>query len=162
MRTSVSDPDDKECLAKIGRVNINDIPSIVSSYEWLFASPGRRPSSWEENRAKERLHKLISSRVATIFVAKRNHQLVGFCTVYLDIESVRFGLRAWVEDLAVHPDFRSRGIGKLLLDSAKEWARTKRATHLTLESGVRRIDAHRFYERENPSNTSRSFNWELV
>ena len=29
--------------------------------------------------------------------------VVGFATVYLDIVSVRFGQRAWVEDLAVAP-----------------------------------------------------------
>jgi ribosomal protein S18 acetylase RimI-like enzyme len=28
---------------------------------------------------------------------------------------VRFGQRAWVEDLAVHPDHRSAGHGKALL-----------------------------------------------
>jgi hypothetical protein len=36
-------------------------------------------------------------------VAVDNVSLVGFATVYLDIVSVRFGQRAWVEDLAVAP-----------------------------------------------------------
>jgi GNAT superfamily N-acetyltransferase len=138
-----------------------DLDSIVAAYEWLFAPPGRKPSTWEENRAKQSLRRLVSATSTTVLVAKRNLKLVGFCTIYMDIESVRYGRRAWVEDLAVHPEFRSQGIGKRLLDAAKEWGKSKGATHLTLESGVRRVNAHRFYERENPTTMARSFNWEL-
>ena len=80
---------------------------------------------------------------------------------FLDFESVRFGRRAWVEDLAVHSGHRSLGIGKRLLDAAKDWARKHGATHLELDSGHARTDAHRFYERERPSWSSISFGWEL-
>jgi GNAT superfamily N-acetyltransferase len=77
------------------------------------------------------------------------------------MHSVRFGYRAWVEDLAVDPDRRSQGIGKALLDAAKAWARERGATHLELDSAETRADAHRFYERENPSWRSVCFAWEL-
>ena len=79
-------------------------------------------------------------------------ELVGACTVNLDILSVRFGQRARVEDLAVHPRHRSRGTGKLLLAAAKVWARERGATHL--ESGEARADAHRFYRREGAGASS--------
>ena len=42
-------------------------------------------------------------------------------------------------------------MGKALLDAAKDWARERGATHLELDSGEARTDAHRFYEREGPS-----------
>ena len=64
---------------------------------------------------------------AAVLVADDNNTIVGFATVYLDIVSVRFGQRAWVEDLAVAPDRRSGGIGKALLDAAKAWARDRGA-----------------------------------
>ena len=66
-----------------------------------------------------------------------------------------------MEDLAVSPDHRSQGVGKALLDTAKNWACDRGATHLELDSGDARADAHRFYERELPSWTSRCFAWEL-
>jgi GNAT superfamily N-acetyltransferase len=96
-----------------------------------------------------------------VFVADEGGAVAGICTVYLDFESVRFGRRAWVEDLAVHPDRRSAGHGKALLDAAKDWARSRGATHLELDSSEARADAHRFYERERPSWRSISFGWEL-
>jgi GNAT superfamily N-acetyltransferase len=97
-----------------------------------------------------------------VLVAEDGEQrLVGFATVYLDLMSVRFGQRAWVEDLAVAPDRRSQGIGHALLEHAKIWARDHGAQRLGLESSAARLDAHRFYEREQPSGQSRSFHWQL-
>ncbi len=87
--------------------------------------------------------------------------LVGFCTGYQDLHSVRFGYRVWVEDLAVDPEHRSRGVGKALLDAAKGWARERGATHLELDSAEARTDAHRFYEREGAGDRSICFGWDL-
>jgi GNAT superfamily N-acetyltransferase len=98
---------------------------------------------------------------STVLVAVDDAGLAGFCTTYLDLRSVRFGLRAWVEDLAVAPDRRSQGTGAALLAAARAWARERGATHLELDSGDARTDAHRFYEREAPDSTSRCFGWRL-
>jgi GNAT superfamily N-acetyltransferase len=72
---------------------------------------------------------------------------------------VRFGLRAWVEDLAVEPSRRSAGVGKALLDAAKAWAKMGGATHLELDTGLARTGAQRFYERENPIAKGYSYSW---
>jgi GNAT superfamily N-acetyltransferase len=135
--------------------------ALLAGYEWLFAPPGARPPAWDRARAAERLGRAIGASDAEVFVADVGGEVVGICTVYLDFESVRFGRRAWVEDLAVHDPHRSRGFGKSLLDAAKDWAREHGATHLELDSGEARADAHRFYERERPSWRSISFGWEL-
>ena len=135
--------------------------AIVPLYEWLFAPPGSRPAAWDERRAAVALRQTIDSHEACVLVAEDDGALVGFCTGYQDLHSVRFGYRAWVEDLAVDPAHRSRGVGKALLDAAKDWARERGATHLELDSAEARADAHRFYERERPSYRSACFGWEL-
>jgi GNAT superfamily N-acetyltransferase len=96
-----------------------------------------------------------------VLVAREDERVVGMCTVYLDLESVRFGQRAWVEDLMVDPQRRSRGVGKGLLDAAKAWALDRGATHLELDSAESRVKAHRFYERECPDSRTICFGWEL-
>jgi GNAT superfamily N-acetyltransferase len=138
-----------------------DIDEITSMYEWLFAPPGSRPSQWDPRSAAAALHRAISSESAIVLVATIDGQSVGLCTAYDDIESVRFGRRVWVEDLAVHPDHRSLGIGKQLLDEAKRWGQARGATRLQLDSSEVRSDAHRFYERERPGWRSVCFGWEL-
>jgi GNAT superfamily N-acetyltransferase len=135
---------------------------LLAAYEWLFAPPGTRPRQWDPERATVALRQAIDSGDAAILVAvDREGELIGICTAYHELFSVRFGHRVWVEDLAVHPDRRSEGIGTGLLDAAKAWARERGATHLELDSAESRPDAHRFYEREGPSWRSISFGWEL-
>jgi GNAT superfamily N-acetyltransferase len=147
--------------ATIGTAAEHEIDGIVRAYEWLFAPPGARPPRWDPDRAAAALRAAVPSETATVLLARRGDEIVGVCTAYLDIESVRFGRRVWVEDLMVHPEHRSLGIGKDLLDAAKTWARDRGATHLELDSGEARTDAHRFYEREAPSSRTVCFGWDL-
>ena len=140
---------------------LEDVDQVVSMYEWLFAPPGARPPSWDPERAADALAHAMGSDDAVVLVATLGEEFVGFCTGYDDIVSVRFGPRVWVEDLAVHPDRRSLGVGKRLLDEAKTWGLARGASHLELDSAETRADAHRFYERERPSWRSICFGWEL-
>lgn len=146
----------------IRRGTAADVPAVVAAYAWLFTPPGGPPPQWEDAAAEATLRSLLGRPEAfALFVAGDPGAIAGFGTVYLDIESVRYGRRAWVEDLAVDPGRRSSGLGKGLLDAAKAWAREHGATHLELDSGFGRLDAHRFYEREAPSWDARSFGWVL-
>ena len=138
-----------------------DMPAVAAAYEWLFVPPGRRPSDWDEAKAVHTLHAVSSSDRSDVLIADIDDHLVGFCTVYLDILSVRFGQRSWIEDLAVHPDHRSQNIGRRLLTAAQDWARQHGATHLELDSGNDRTRAHRFYESQQPVGRSQSFSWTL-
>jgi GNAT superfamily N-acetyltransferase len=136
--------------------------SMVPLYDWLFEPPGSRPAAWDERRAAVALRQAIESHDACVLVAaEAGGTWVGFCTGYLDLHSVRFGYRAWVEDLAVAPGHRSQGIGALLLGAARDWARARGATHLELDSAEARADAHRFYERERADYRSICFGWQL-
>lgn len=134
-----------------------EIDAVLGCYEWLFAPPGSHPPGWDPAAAGERLRAALDSDRSTVLVADGGEGLVGLCTAYLDLLSVRYGLRCWVEDLAVDPDSRSRGVGAALLTRARSWAAGEGATHLELDSGEARTDAHRFYEREGPAWRSLCF-----
>lgn len=135
--------------------------AIVPLIEWLFAPPGRVPRNWDEIHAKAALRSAIAAADAVVLLAQDGEDLCGVCTAYLDLDSVRFGPRCWIEDLAVDPNRRSRGVGAALLAAAKDWARAHGATHLELDSASARTDAHRFYEREGGEATGKQFAWEL-
>jgi GNAT superfamily N-acetyltransferase len=137
---------------------------VLAAYQWLFAPPGSVPPTWDEPRARATIAAVTRGDQAqlTLLVAvDEEERIAGLCSVAIDLLSVRFGLRAWVEDLAVDPARRSQGAGKLLLDAAKDWGRERGASHLELDSGDTRPDAHRFYAREQPSWTGRQFAWVL-
>ena len=148
-------------MAKVREAVPAEVERVLGMYEWLFAPPGSLPPRWDADRARAAIAGAIEDPEAVVLVAENRGALLGLCTGYLDMNSVRFGPRCWVEDLAVSPDHRSQGVGKALLDAAKNWARQRGATHLELDSGEARADAHRFYERESPSWRSVCFAWEL-
>jgi GNAT superfamily N-acetyltransferase len=135
--------------------------AVLDAYEWLFAPPGVTPPGWSREAAGRRLDDTLAAEDAVLLAAFEGRGLVGICSAYLDLRSVRFGERCWVEDLAVDPGRRSRGIGGRLLAAAREWGRGRGATHLELDSGEARRDAHRFYERERPAWRSLQYTWLL-
>jgi GNAT superfamily N-acetyltransferase len=147
--------------ASIRPARHDDVVALLAMYEWLFEPPGSRPPSWDPERAREALSEAMAAKRSAVLVAEQGDRLVGFCTAYLDLDSVRFGLRCWVEDLAVDPGHRSEGLGARLLDEARAWARAEGATHLELDTAEVRTDAQRFYERERPSGRSISYAWKL-
>lgn len=143
----------------------DEVEAVRDCYEWLFAPPGAKPDGWVPEWASTAIAEAIDSDRSRIFVAAGDGEssgsqtIVGFCTAYLDLLSVRYGLRCWVEDLAVDPAHRSRGIGSDLLAAARGWAAECGASHLELDSSDARTDAHRFYEREGSNVRAVSFGW---
>jgi GNAT superfamily N-acetyltransferase len=70
---------------------------------------------------------------------------IGIATVF----HIQTGIRAEIGGFVVSPEARSQGIGRLLLQRAEEWARSKGMPRLLVRSNSKREDAHRFYLREN-------------
>ena len=138
-----------------------EVERVLGMYEWLFAPPGALPPAWDPGSARNALSEAIEDDRSEVLIAEHRSELLGFATAYLDLNSVRFGSRCWVEDLAVSPEHRSQGVGKALLEAAKAWARERGATHLELDSGEARVDAHRFYEREGPAWKGLQYTWLL-
>jgi GNAT superfamily N-acetyltransferase len=134
---------------------------ILPLYEWLFVEPGYEPPGWDPERARGALAEAIAAPDSAVLVVEDGDDLVGLCTAYLELNSVRFGRRCWVEDLAVDPRRRSQGLGGRLLDAAADWARGRGATHIELDTGLARIDAQRFYERRNPDSVGYGYSWRL-
>jgi GNAT superfamily N-acetyltransferase len=62
-----------------------------------------------------------------------------------------------VDDLVTDETMRSKGLGKALLDWLTREARSLGCGQLHLDSGLHRLDAHRFYERESLTKTAFHF-----
>jgi GNAT superfamily N-acetyltransferase len=148
-------------MAKVREAVPAEVERVLGMYEWLFAPPGSVPAGWDPERARAAIADAIENESAAVLVAEHRADLLGICTVYLDLNSVRFGPRCWVEDLAVSPEQRSQGVGGLLLDAAEAWARERGATHLELDTGLARTDSQRFYERRDPATKGYSYSWRL-
>jgi GNAT superfamily N-acetyltransferase len=66
---------------------------------------------------------------------------------YRKMEMLATGTVLYVDDLVTDESRRSQGYGKLLLAWLLNEAKNQKCKYLELDSGMKRLDAHRFYER---------------
>lgn len=67
---------------------------------------------------------------------------------YRFFEMLAMGPVLYVDDLVTAAEYRSKGYGARLLKWLHAEAKKRGCAYLELDSGLQRIDAHRFYERE--------------
>jgi GNAT superfamily N-acetyltransferase len=53
----------------------------------------------------------------------------------------------WVPELVVSEEYRSQGVGKLLIQKCESMAKRKKCYRIRLESRNDRIDSHTFYKK---------------
>jgi GNAT superfamily N-acetyltransferase len=82
-----------------------------------------------------------------VFAAKRDGAVVGVAGVR-PMELLYCGRILQIDDLVVSDTERSTGVGKALVDHVKAVARSEGRLEVHLDSGLARMDAHRFYDRE--------------
>jgi ribosomal protein S18 acetylase RimI-like enzyme len=95
-----------------------------------------------------RFDSFFESASETLFVAKKNHQVVGWIHILTVPASLLMGSRAEVHALVVDESFRNHGIGKKLLMKGEHWAQQKGFKSVRLRSNVIREDAKKFYLRQ--------------
>ena len=88
------------------------------------------------------------------FVAKAQGKVVGLVTAVKVLAVGHPGGYVKMNGLGVIGEYRHQGIGKLLMDRVEEWAVKQGAPYVGLASGIRRTDAHAFYEHIGYQKTS--------
>jgi GNAT superfamily N-acetyltransferase len=82
----------------------------------------------------------------TFFAEDNGNRVVGWIHVHLNPLLV-VGWQAEIGGLMVDEDRRGRGVGRLLLERAEQWARERGIRELVVRSNVVRGQARAFYEQ---------------
>jgi ribosomal protein S18 acetylase RimI-like enzyme len=91
------------------------------------------------------------------FVAESGERAVGLLSFHCIPLFHADGLLGRITSLIVAPEYRERGIGRLLVAAAEDFARAHNCIRLEVTSGDHRPDAHAFYERLGYKVASRRF-----
>ena len=93
-----------------------------------------------------------------VLVAEVDGEVVGVCQVIVFTHFQHAGRSCCeLESVHVRSDYRSKGVGSLMLAHAEEIAREAGCYRVQLTSRNVRVDAHRFYLTHGYSETSRGF-----
>ncbi len=122
------------------------------------------------------MQELRSQLELNSFIARvqRQQQQYNYRLIYLQVdrtiqavagfrisENLVWGKFLYVDDLVTSANARSRGYGSELFNWLEHHARSHDCQQLTLDSGVQRFAAHRFYLTQRMNITSHHFTLEL-
>ena len=97
---------------------------------------------------KKQIRKLTNDNKHNIIIGFENEQtrkIIGFVHAEL-YESLYMDTGLNILGLAVDSNFQGQGIGKKLMSAIEDYALKNNISYIRLNSNVRRIEAHKFYE----------------
>lgn len=103
-------------------------------------------NSYDPIKTREVYEKIIHDKNSFFFFLKDNGEYKGFCHGDYFQTFWMCGLTCYISSLFTCDQDRHKGYGRAMLDHAKELALEKNCRAVILDSGMARIDAHRFYE----------------
>ena len=92
----------------------------------------------------KKLGAILRSSQDKVFVAVANGEVVGY--IHANVYDVLYApTMTNIMGLAVSPDHRRNGIGKMLIKAVEDWAESTGSYAIRLNSGGTRKEAHAFY-----------------
>lgn len=138
MRTS-SDHPPNAASARIRSAQAGDAAAVA---ELLAALGYPSPVAHVERRIAD----CAGSAGTAVFVAESAQRVVGALSFHCIPLFHAEGFLGRITSLVVAPDSRERGIGRLLVAAAEEFAWAHGCTRVEVTSGDHRPEAHAFYE----------------
>lgn len=104
-----------------------------------------------------RLNLMKENKSYHTFVAAVNNEIAGFIGTVEEIAFEFDNNYLRIIALAVSKPYQGQGIGSSLLNYAEEFANSNGISVLTLNSGLQRLKAHDFYEKNGYAKKSYGF-----
>ncbi len=96
--------------------------------------------------AKKFLDERLQNHDSVIFVANDQGDLVGFTQLYPSFSSVSMK-RVWIlNDLFVREEHRNKGVARLLMEAAENYAKQSRAVRIVLATHILNSAAQELYQ----------------
>ena len=131
---------------RVEQATLEDMPQLTDLLRDLFTHEGDFvPDPVRQMRGLRLL--LEQPNRGRIFVIKQNGIILGMINLLFTISTAEGGFVILLEDLIVLNEYRSHGLGSLLLNHALEYARKKDFKRITLLTDRLNADAHHFYKK---------------
>jgi GNAT superfamily N-acetyltransferase len=122
----------------------DDLPAILRLYASAWINDEEEFTLEEARQQLQVFRRYPSYRV---FVATIDGAVVGTYELLIMDNLAKRGRKSGVvEDVAVGPDLRGRGIGRAMMDHARQLCLEAGCYKFVLSSNLKREEAHRFYD----------------
>lgn len=89
---------------------------------------------------------MANKKSGQLFVLQHNNKTVAMVNLLFTVSTALGGKVAILEDMVVHPEYRSNGFGGRLINYAIDWAKNQKLKRITLLTDHDNDGAHRFYQ----------------
>lgn len=124
----------------------NDIPALVTLLNALFNIEVDFSANSDKQAAALAIIIKMPDRAVIKVARNEQQQVIGMVSAQLVISTAQGTPSAWVEDMVVDANYRGYGVGKALLDAARNWALQHCATRMQLLVDTANQPALDFYE----------------
>lgn len=101
-----------------------------------------------ENDLALRIKQMRDDRHYCIFAAENNNEVIAFIGVHIGLAFEYSGKIARIIAFAVKKEYQRQGIGTKLLQTAESYLKEAHVELIAVNSGIHRIEAHSFYEKQ--------------
>jgi len=123
--------------------DLDDVAVLFNNYRIFYEQ------SSDLQGAKAFLKERMEQNESTIFLAKsKDGRPVGFVQLYPIFSSVGMKRKWLLNDLFVAEEYRRHGVGKALMNQAKEFAVETNTAGILLETSKDNVNAQALYESE--------------
>ena len=131
-------------IKSAGVSHISQLIPLFDAYRRFYKQPS------DPGRAYRFLLQRLRRRESLIclaFLGGKKSAAVGFTQLYPSFSSISMKRILILNDLYVIPEARGKGVGKALMEAARQLAVKTRAQSITLETAIQNRRARRLYEQ---------------
>ena len=138
----------------IRKAKIEELPTIQvlsnTLGEQSYSFDNDLSLTWANTDEGEKYYRdRITGEKGICLVAEKNNELIGFASATTHLSDAwRLVKRVEIDNVFVLESHRGSGVGKMLIDAIKKWAKEQQAKRVVLNAFTKNTKALAFYERE--------------
>ena len=118
---------------------------------------GLEDEIFDKNLLRQCYEACLDTHNTHYLVATANSNPIGYISCHGQILMHHCGLVYEIQEMYVLPEYRCKGVGKILLEALEKRISNDNYVLLEVASNMKRIDAHRFYEANGFIKTTYKF-----
>jgi Acetyltransferases len=128
-------------IVRAERKHLEQVATLFDQYRQFYKQPP------DAAAARAYIEQRLQNGDSVIFLAEENGNALGFVQLYPSLASIPMRPIWILYDLFVAPAARTSGVGRALMDRARQHAEETNAHQLILETATDNLTAQRLYEK---------------
>jgi ribosomal protein S18 acetylase RimI-like enzyme len=143
-------------IVRAERKHLDQVATLFDQYRQFYKQPPNAAA------ARKYIAQRLTKGDAVIFLAEDAGKALGFVQLYPSLASISTRPIWILYDLFVAPDARTTGVGRALMERARQHGEETKACQIILETATDNLKAQRLYEKLGYKRDEEFFRYALA